>query len=144
MENDCIFCAIVADRSKGLITAESENCLAFMDRYPFAKGHQLVIPKTHYENLFDIPEQALQELISLTKKLAIKTKKSLNADGVNILQASGKAAQQSVMHFHMHIVPRFVNDNNDMNFHGNYQADFEEIKEVQKQLGKFATNLASL
>ncbi|MCC6931907.1 MAG: HIT domain-containing protein [Deltaproteobacteria bacterium] len=74
-----------------------------------AKWHMLVIPKKHYVNLFDISEEALIKFVSSIKMIAMKLKE-LGVDGVNILHASGEAAQQSANHFHFHLVPRFKND----------------------------------
>ena len=70
----------------------------------------LIIPKKHYENIFDIPEKDLKNLMGTIKKISNKLKDNWNVQGINILHASGKAAQQSVLHFHIHLIPRFEND----------------------------------
>lgn len=76
-------------------------------------GHLLVIPNKHFENIFDIPEEELAHIIKFTKKISSHLKECLSATGINILHASGKSAQQSVPHFHIHIFPRFDNDSLD-------------------------------
>ncbi|GIW65487.1 MAG: hypothetical protein KatS3mg094_006 [Candidatus Parcubacteria bacterium] len=76
-------------------------------------GHTLIVPKKHYESLYDIPEKDLIELIKTSKKLTLAYKRKIKATGVNLLHASGKDAQQSVFHFHLHLFPRFKNDNLD-------------------------------
>jgi len=108
--NDCIFCKIVKGEIPAKKVYESEKVLAFLDVNPISKGHLLVIPKKHFENIFDIDKDYLREIISVSKETALIIKKKLNATGVNILHASGRDAQQSVFHFHIHLVPRYKND----------------------------------
>ena len=103
---DCIFCKIVKGEAPAKKVYENEKVLAFLTIGPISRGHLLVIPKKHFENIFDIDEDYLKEIIFATKKISQKLKKNLKADGVNILHASGKDAQQSVFHFHLHLVPR--------------------------------------
>jgi histidine triad (HIT) family protein len=92
---------------------ENEKVLAFLTIEPISKGHLLVIPKKHFENIWDIKEDYLKEIIWAVREISNKLKKNLNATGVNILHASGKDAQQSVFHFHLHLVPRYKNDKMD-------------------------------
>ena len=90
--------------------------------------------KNHFENIFDIPESELKEIIDTSKKISILLKNKLNADGINILHASGKEAQQSVFHFHIHIVPRYKNDKLDTWPKSDYnELNFEEIIKKIKQ-----------
>ncbi len=109
MEN-CIFCKIVKGEIPAKKIYEDEKVLAFLDINPVARGHLLVIPKKHFENVFDIEKDYLKDIIEIAKEMALKIKKNLNATGVNILHASGKDAQQSVFHFHIHLVPRYKED----------------------------------
>jgi histidine triad (HIT) family protein len=113
---------------------ENEKVLAFLTIGPISRGHLLVIPKKHFENIFDIDEDYLKEIIFATKKISQKLKKNLKADGVNILHASGKDAQQSVFHFHLHLVPRYKNDGIDTWPKSNYQElNFEEVTNKIKE-----------
>ncbi len=73
-------------------------------------GHSLIVPNKHYENIFDIPEEELTHIIKFAQKISLHLKERLGTTGINILHASGKSAQQSVSHFHIHIFPRFDND----------------------------------
>ena len=79
----------------------------------------MVVPKKHSLNIFDISEEDLKHSIALAKRLAITYMKELNAEGVNILNASGNSAHQSVPHFHIHVIPRHVGDGIDLGFNGN-------------------------
>ena len=107
---DCIFCKIVNGEIPSRKVYEDEKVLAFLDVNPISKGHVLIIPKKHFENIFDIDEDYLKKIITVSKKISLMVKDNLNANGINILHASGKDAQQSVFHFHIHLVPRYKDD----------------------------------
>ena len=109
MEN-CIFCKIVQKDIPGKIIYEDDVCLAFLDLSQTADGHTLVIPKKHYKNILEVNDEILTHLIVVTKKLANKIVKNLNANGVNILTNANEIAGQTVMHFHIHIIPRYNQD----------------------------------
>lgn len=108
---DCIFCKIAKKEIPSLKVFENDKVFSFLDISPISKGHTLVIPKQHYENIFDIPEAELKQVISVAKNLSEKIKGNLKADGIDLFNANGKEAQQSVFHFHIHIIPRYKNDN---------------------------------
>ena len=108
--NDCIFCKIIKKKAPATIVFEDADVLAILPIAPIAKGHTLVIPKNHSENVFDISHDDLAKVIAVAKDLSSKIISENNATGVNLLNASGKDAEQSVFHFHLHIVPRHPND----------------------------------
>ncbi len=108
--NDCIFCKIVAGEIPATKVHETEDTLAFLDVKPVSPGHTLVIPKKHYENIFDIPEDVLAKVISETKYIAKTVKESTDADGISISQNNGEAAGQIVRHLHFHVIPRSKSD----------------------------------
>lgn len=112
---DCIFCKIVRKEIPSYNIYEDKEVLAFLDINPLTKGHCLVVPKDHYESLFDIEENTLQRVISATKNISAKIKKSLKTDGINFISNNGQIAGQKVPHFHLHIVPRYKNDQLVMN-----------------------------
>ena len=114
MQN-CIFCKIVKGELPAFVVFEDDCVLAFLDINPLAQGHTLVIPKKHYENIFDIDEETLQRIIVVAQKIAQKMKEVLSVEGVNVINASGKTAEQSVPHFHLHLIPRKKGDKIDMN-----------------------------
>ena len=109
MEN-CIFCKIVQKDIPGKIIYEDDVCLAFLDLSQTTDGHTLVIPKKHYKNILEVNDETLTHLIVVTKKLANKIVKNLNANGVNIFTNANEIAGQTVMHFHIHIIPRYNQD----------------------------------
>lgn len=112
--NNCIFCKIIAKEAPAKIVLENEDILAFVPKEQVSKGHTLVIPRVHFENIFDIDKNTLEKLITVSKDLSEQLAKENNATGVNLLHASGKDAQQSVFHFHLHVVPRYENDGLDL------------------------------
>jgi len=113
---DCIFCKIIEKKIKTNILFENKMCLVFPPINPVTKGHVLIIPKKHYKDIFDIDEKYLVSLIDIAKTIAIDFKKDLIITGINILHASGEDAQQSIPHFHFHLVPRRHNDGLDLWF----------------------------
>ena len=134
---DCIFCKIIKDEIPSFKVFENDKVFCFFDINPLTKGHTLVISKTHYKDIFEIPESDLKEIISTAKNLSEKIKKALGADGVNLVNASGETAEQSVFHFHLHIVPRYKNDGLEMNKwwqSKTQKADFEQLKIWQKEI----------
>ena len=110
----CIFCKIARKEAKATIFFEDENCVAFVPLEQASKGHMLVIPKVHSKDIFDIEDKSLTALAITAKQVAINLVKEYGATGVNLLNASGKDAQQSAFHFHLHIIPRYPNDGLDM------------------------------
>ena len=114
--DDCIFCKIAKKEIPAEIIYEDDFVVAFPTIEPVSKGHTLIVPKTHFENVLDIEKSLLENLMGSTKDLASKIVKENNATGVNLLHAAGKDAQQSVFHFHLHIVPRYPSDNLDLWF----------------------------
>jgi histidine triad (HIT) family protein len=130
--DNCIFCKIAKGDIASFKIYEDDTLFAFLDINPVVDGHLLIIPKTHHENIFDTPDEVLEKISILSKKLAITLKEKLNAKAVNILNASGKEAQQSVFHLHFHIIPRFENDEKNLSFHGEKKEakDLERVKEM--------------
>ena len=107
---DCVFCKIRDGQIPSFKIYEDSKTLAFMDINPLNPGHCLVITKSHAATIFDVEVLDLQAAIATAKKLAVAVKGAVQSDGVNILQANGAAAFQSVPHFHFHVIPRFTND----------------------------------
>lgn len=108
---DCIFCDIINKNANAEILFENEKVISFLDIRPVNYGHTLVITKNHFENFLSVPDDELFELIKITKVMSNAIIKSLNPEGFNIVANNGKAAGQSIFHFHFHIIPRFRNDN---------------------------------
>ncbi len=108
---DCIFCKIINGDIPSNKVFENDNFIAILDAFPANEGHTLIIPKKHFENIFEIDEETLKEGYAIAKKIANSIKKSLNIDNINILQNNGALAGQTVNHFHIHVIPRIENDN---------------------------------
>ncbi len=130
---NCVFCKIVAKEMRGLELYEDDLVMAILDTHPVSDGHLLVIPKKHYENVFVTPDDVLSRINQVCKKMALLCKEKIGATGANILNASGKDAQQSVFHLHFHVVPRFKEDGLDLWFHGESE-NLKEAKAIQKKL----------
>ena len=113
---DCIFCKIVAGEIPSFKLFEDEATLAFMDINPANEGHALVIPKEHAPDLYAVSDEALARTSVTAKRVAAALARTLNPDGLNIVQCNGAAAAQSVMHFHMHVLPRVKDDGLAMNW----------------------------
>lgn len=109
--DNCIFCKIANKEIPGKIIYEDDICVAFLDLSQTTNGHTLVIPKKHFKNFFEVDDDTLAHMIKVTKDIANKIVVKLNANGVNILTNANEVAGQTVMHFHLHIIPRY--DNND-------------------------------
>jgi histidine triad (HIT) family protein len=107
---DCIFCKIVAGELPAWIIDEDERTIAFMDIAPATRGHALVIPRAHSADLLSIDPEDLNAVARTAQRLAKRVKGRLGADGVNLLNACGQAAWQTVFHFHVHVIPRFKDD----------------------------------
>jgi histidine triad (HIT) family protein len=112
---DCIFCKIInGEEPERTVIFENHSVLAIKPIHEISPGHTLVIPKQHYLDLFDIPADSLKQIINVSQRLAKSLQEKYKSTGTNLLHASGKDAGQSVFHFHMHVVPRYENDNLDL------------------------------
>jgi histidine triad (HIT) family protein len=107
---DCIFCKIVAGDLPATIVDEDERTIAFMDIAPATRGHALVIPRAHSTDLMDVDGEDLSAVALACQRLAGRAKERLGADGVNLLSSCGRAAWQTVFHFHVHVIPRYQDD----------------------------------
>lgn len=134
-ERDCIFCEIAAGRAESWTVFEDSNVKAFLDRGSASRGHTLVIPKEHYADIYDIPEEPLNKVINASKKIAVHFQKVLGISAVNILHASRKEAQQSVFHFHLHVVPRYAGDGLNLWFNPVHPSKYN-LDEVLTQIRK--------
>jgi histidine triad (HIT) family protein len=107
---DCIFCKVLAGELPANVIDEDEATIAFMDIAPATRGHALVIPRSHSADLASIPAADLQAVALASQRLAARMRERLGADGVNLLNACGAAAWQTVFHFHIHVIPRYAGD----------------------------------
>ena len=108
---DCIFCSIIKHQVPAEILYENDRVIAILDINPIHYGHALVIPKIHCPDFLSIPETDLHDVLHVTQIVARAIVQSLNLEGFNIFSNNGRVAGQSVFHFHMHVTPRFPDDN---------------------------------
>jgi histidine triad (HIT) family protein len=107
---ECIFCSIVAGELPAQIIDEDERTIAFMDIAPATRGHALVIPRAHAADLLSVSSEDLAAVALASQRLAGRMRERLAADGINLLNACGAAAWQTVFHFHVHVIPRYSGD----------------------------------
>jgi histidine triad (HIT) family protein len=107
---DCIFCKIIAGELPSVKLYEDEKTIAFLDIYPVAKGHTLIIPKNHSATLYDISIEDAEAVGATVSRVAKTVKKVLKCDGVNVYQGNERAAMQEIFHVHFHVIPRFEDD----------------------------------
>ena len=111
VKDDCIFCKLANGVFPTNSIYEDENFNVILDVGPATKGHALILPKNHYANIYEIPEDTAGEVMKLAKKMAIHMTEKLNCDGFNLVQNNGEVAGQTVFHFHYHLIPRYKDDN---------------------------------
>ncbi len=105
MSESCVFCKIVGKEAPASVVYEDEKVIAFMSIQPINVGHTLVVPKKHYENIYEIPEEEVAYLYRIVKKLSHAVQKAVNADGIRLIQNNGATAGQVIFHLHVHIIP---------------------------------------
>ena len=110
MSADCVFCKIRDGQIPSMKIDEDERTLTFMDINPLNSGHCLVVTKAHAATLFEADVRDLEAAMAAAKRVATGIHEALKPDGLNMLQANGAAAFQSVPHFHLHLIPRWAND----------------------------------
>lgn len=114
--DDCVFCKIVNGEIPSIKLYEDDKIIVILDRFPSNIGHTLVISKKHYKDLYDVNEETYLHMMKFAKKFAKKIKKATNCGGVNILQNNEFNAGQTVFHIHIHVIPRYENDEININW----------------------------
>lgn len=130
---DCIFCKIIAGEIPSFKIYEDSETFAFMDINPANEGHALVIPREHARDVYSVSDSAIAETVKTAKRIAAAVDKTLNPDGLNLLQCNGPAAAQSVMHFHMHVLPRRNGDDLKLNW-GLEAGDMNAIEQLAERI----------
>lgn len=129
---DCIFCQIVKGDIPSNRVYEDKEFLAFLDINPVNKGHVLIVPKRHYENSLETPEELLGGIVALAKKIGLALKKAVGAQGVNFGVNNGAAAGQVIFHTHWHVIPRFESDKLSLWPAKEYESDEERAEVAAK------------
>lgn len=110
MKDDCIFCKLANGVFPTNSIYEDEDFNVILDLAPATKGHALILPKQHADNLYELPDETAAKALVLAKKLAKTMKDKLGCDGLNLVQNNGEVAGQTVLHFHLHLIPRYTSD----------------------------------
>ena len=132
-KDDCIFCKIANGEIPSATVYEDSVCRVILDVNPANKGHALIIPKEHFDNIYSIDAETAAKIFTIATEVAKAQKAELNPDGLNILQNNGEAAGQTVFHFHMHLIPRYKNDNVGLGWHMGELTE-EDKKEILEKL----------
>lgn len=133
MMDNCIFCKLANGEIPTNSIYEDESFNVILDMGPATKGHALILPKEHADNLFELPDETAGKAMILAKKIATRMKDVLKCDGLNIVQNNGETAGQTVMHYHLHVIPRYKDDNQHILWNPT-EPSAEELKEICEQL----------
>jgi histidine triad (HIT) family protein len=134
MIDNCIFCKIAKGEIPSTKIYEDENIISFLDINPSVKGHALVVPKKHFENIYDVDDETLKNIVSVAKKIALKQKEALKCDGGNIFLNVNRSGGQLVPHIHMHVVPRYDDDGKELKFSSHDKYFEKEMKTYSEKL----------
>ena len=132
-DENCIFCKIANGEIPSKTLYEDDKFRVILDLGPATKGHALILPKDHYKNLYELPEDYAADAIKLAKKMMTQMTKKLGCEGFNLVQNNGELAGQTVFHFHMHMIPRYQNDGQTIGWKPG-EATQEELEEIRKQI----------
>ncbi len=129
-KDDCIFCKIANGDIPSKTLYEDEDFRVILDLGPATKGHALILPKEHFANLYELPDETAAKVMKLAKKMAAQMTEKLGCDGFNLVQNNGEVAGQTVFHFHLHLIPRYKNDGQKIGWipGSPSQEELEEIK----------------
>ena len=134
MKNDnCIFCKIANGEIPSKTLYEDEKFRVILDLGPAAKGHALILPKSHYADLYELPEDTAADAMILARKMAARITDRLQCDGFNLMQNNGETAGQTVFHFHMHLIPRYRDDGQKIGWKPQ-EATQEELETIRAQI----------
>ena len=134
MKDDCIFCKLANGVFPTNSIYEDEDFNVILDASPATKGHALILPKEHYDNVYEMPDALLEKTINLANKIIQKETDVLGCDGYNIVQNNGEAAGQTVFHFHMHLIPRYKEKNMPMVTWKPNEFPEEEMKDICRRM----------
>ena len=131
-QDDCIFCRIVRGEVPCFEVCEDDRTLTFMDIFPVAEGHTLVVTKRHFSDIFEVDGETLAAVAATSLRVARAIRRALKPDGLGVFQLNGSAAGQSVFHYHMHLLPR--NTGEDFALHSRNRGDDEKLRATADRL----------
>lgn len=132
-DTNCIFCKIANGEIPSKTLYEDEDFRIILDLGPASKGHALILPKEHYADLYELPEETAGEVMKLAKKMAAQMTQRLGCEGFNLVQNNGELAGQTVFHFHMHLIPRYRDDGQKIGWKPQ-EATQEELETIRAQI----------
>lgn len=132
-KDDCIFCKIANGEIPSKTIYEDGMFRVILDLGPAARGHALILPKEHAENLYDVSDEVASKALVLAKKMALQITQKLHCEGFNVVQNNGGIAGQTVLHFHIHLIPRYHDDGQNINWIPGSPSQ-EELEEVKRQI----------
>lgn len=130
--DECIFCKIIKDEAPSFKVYDDEKIIAFLPLSPIAIGHTLIVPKKHYKNALEMPEELMTDIMQVTKILAKKLVTTYGAEGFNISSNVNEVAGQTVFHVHWHLIPRFLNDG--LKSWPGLKLKKEKMEEIQRKI----------
>ncbi|WP_332631147.1 HIT family protein [Halalkalibacter flavus] len=138
-DSNCIFCKIVQGEIPAAKVYEDEHVLAFIDISQVTKGHTLVIPKAHHQDLFDLTEESSKRIFAVVPKIAKAIKQTYQAEGLNIVNNNGELAGQTVYHFHVHLIPRYGKGDGFGAVWKDHSAEYkpEDLQQIAKEITVF-------
>ncbi|MBP3753285.1 MAG: HIT family protein [Lachnospiraceae bacterium] len=134
-KDDCIFCKLANGVFPTNSIYEDDKFNVILDNGPATKGHALILPKEHADDLFELPDETAAEAFKLAKKLGKHIMETFGADGLNVVQNNGEAAGQTVRHFHLHLIPRYNNDGQKIQWEPTSPSS-EELVKIKEELTK--------
>lgn len=132
-DDNCIFCKIANGEIPSKTIYEDEKFRVILDLGPATKGHALILPKDHYANIYELPEEMAGNVMKLAKKMATQITEKLGCEGFNLVQNNGDLAGQTVYHFHLHLIPRYHADGQTIGWKPQ-EVSQEELEEVRAQI----------
>ena len=132
-DENCIFCKIANGEIPSRTLYEDDDFKVIMDLAPATKGHSLILPKSHFKNLYEVSDDIATKVLPLAKKMATTMTEKLGCDGFNLVQNNNEIAGQTIYHFHMHLVPRYVDDGQKLVMKPN-EVSAEELDAIKKQI----------
>lgn len=132
-DDNCIFCKIANGEIPSKTLYEDEKFRVILDLGPATKGHALILPKNHYANLYELPDEAASNVMLLAKKMVSQMTDRLSCDGFNLVQNNGEVAGQTVFHFHMHLIPRYKDDDQKIGWKPGKPSQ-EELEEIRGKI----------
>ncbi|MCW4016946.1 MAG: HIT family protein [Candidatus Bathyarchaeota archaeon] len=134
MSDVCPFCKIASGKAPASIVYQDDNVMAFMDLNPVNEGHTLIVPREHWENIYEVPEKTLAEMVAVVKRVSVAVKKTVAADGIKVIQLNGRDAGQVVMHIHIHVIPAISGSGATKGHHGRITLERKDLDETARRI----------